>query len=705
MQLHRFDDTLANHGEQDLQIDRQAEHSMRVITEVQSVSRRINGCHVGRRAMACAAAIVMATCLSVNLHAQDITDLQGLPIDDILQADIEQLMRIHVTTAAGVKQEWFTTPAAMYVITGEDMRRTGHRTLADALRLVPGVFVGQSNAHAWTIGMRGFSGGLANKTLVLIDGRAVYDPLFGGTFWDAQDTLLEDIDRIEVIRGPGSTLWGANAVNGVINIITKSAKDTQGLFLRGGGGTEENYFGAARYGGKLGEHAWYRVWGKYFNRDHFETITGASAHDDWDNLHGGFRLDFEGDSDTFFTLQSEAYSINRFGQVSNVPVPFQHLMFSQIIDDGWASGGNVLFRVGQETANDSGWTLQTYYDRTNRRTGAGFRVFRDTADLDFRHHFMATDHHELVWGLGFRFSTDDTDPAPNIVYSPASRDLYTYSAFIQDTITLEPERWFFMIGSKFEHNSFTGFEFQPSARIWWTPNERNTLWAAVSRPVRVPSRTEQDATLTLGIADTGVLSGGPASGIFVPLDVLPNPNADSEELFAYEVGYRRQFTEDLTFDVAGFYNDYSRLLFVPPTVFGVWNNNGWGETYGAEVVATWRPSEHWRLEGSYSYVDVQIHGPILQSDEGDAPHHMIKARSYLDITDSLEFNGALYYIDNRPTSMSQAYARLDLGFTWRPNHNLELAVWGQNLLDPSHRETSPTIEVERAFIFSATLRY
>lgn len=238
--------------------------------------------HAGCRAMACAVAFGVGAMLVGVAPAQVADNLKDLPIDDILEADIEDLMRIQVTTAAGVKQEWFTTPAAMYVITGDDIRRTGHRTLADALRLAPGVFVGQSNGRSWTIGMRGFSGGLANKTLVLLDGRAVYDPLFGGTFWDVQDYLLDDIDRIEVIRGPGSTLWGANAVNGVINIITKSAKDTQGLFLRGGAGTEEHYFGSVRYGGTIGEQAWYRVWGKYFNRDHLETITGESAHDEPD---------------------------------------------------------------------------------------------------------------------------------------------------------------------------------------------------------------------------------------------------------------------------------------------------------------------------------------------------------------------------------------------------------------------------------------
>lgn len=647
--------------------------------------------------------IALLNAISISKALGQSNDRDGT---NIFKLDIEQLMNIDVTTATGTGQQWFTTPAAMYVITGEDIRRTGHRTLADALRLAPGVFVGQSNAHAWTVGIRGFSGGLANKTLILIDGRTVYDPLFSGTFWDVQDLLLEDVERIEVIRGPGATLWGANAVNGVVNVISKSARDTQGLVIKGGVGTEEQGFGAIRYGGQISEDAHYRVWGKYFNRDTFKTSTGASAHDDWDLGHGGFRFDSTGEADTFFTIQSEVYNLGRLGEMPVLAVPGAHLTFAPIIGDGWANGGHVLARFGKEKNqfNNSGWTLQTYYDRTNREQSGNFRVERDTADLDFRHAFDLGDAHEIMWGLAYRYSTDRTVANPVIMYVPASRSLNTYSAFIQDTITLAPDRWFAMIGSKFEHNSFTEFEIQPSARLWWTPDNRNTWWGAISKPVRVPSRTEQDGTLVLSFVDTGLAAGGPPSGIIVPVAVLPNPAAKSEELLAYELGYRRKINKDLMFAVEAFYNDYSRLLFVPPGLVGMWTNAGWGETYGAEFTVSWQVAPNWRMESSYSVVDVQIHGAINNQDEGNAPHHQVKFHSYFDITENLELNTAAYYVDERPTNAAGDYLRLDVGITWRINPNFDVAIWGQNLLDPAHREAS-TIEVQRAFFLQGTLRY
>jgi iron complex outermembrane receptor protein len=265
-------------------------------------------------------------------------------IQAILSADIEQLMQTEVYSVAGVAQTWFKSPAALYVITGTDIRRTGQRTLAEALRLVPGVFVGQSGSSSWIVGMRGFSSGLANKTLVLIDGRTVYDPLFNGTLWDVQDVLLEDVDRIEVIRGPGPTLWGANAVNGVINVVTKNSRDTQGLYISGGGGTHERGFGEVRYGGKINENGWFRVWGKYANRDGFETTTGADANDDWDIGSGGFRLDFEGDDDVDYMLQGNAYN-------ANIAVLTDAGMLDQ---DRWASGMNLLFRMYKDIPGESG---------------------------------------------------------------------------------------------------------------------------------------------------------------------------------------------------------------------------------------------------------------------------------------------------------------------------------------------------------------
>jgi iron complex outermembrane receptor protein len=356
--------------------------------------------------------------------------------------------------------------------------------------------------------------------------------------------------------------------------------------------------------------------------------------------------------------------------------------------DRWASGMNLLFRMYKDIPGESGWRLRAYYDRTNRRSSNNLRVFRDTADVDWRQWWHLGDRHEVMWGAGYNFTTDRVESSTTLIFDPDSRSLNTFSAFIQDTITLEKDRWFFMIGSKFEHNDYTGFEIQPSGRLWWTPNDDNMLWGAISRPIRVPSRLERDAT--------------------APFIILPNPDAESEELMAYELGYRRRFGPDFTLDIAAYYNDYPKLLFLAPVppLPTTWNNEGDGETYGGEVTAIWQAADNWRLEASYAYVDVQIHGPIIQTtDGGGAPEHQFKFRSYLDITDNLEFNSALYYVDHLPGPAAPSYVRLDLGLTWRPTNNLELAVWGLNLLEPGHRETSATIEVERSVFFQASLRF
>ncbi|HYB99854.1 MAG TPA: TonB-dependent receptor [Candidatus Limnocylindrales bacterium] len=626
-------------------------------------------------------------------------------MERLLELPLEQLMDIPVTTVAGVEQDWFRSPAALHVVTGEDLRRTGHRTLAEALRVVPGVFVGQSGSRTWTVGMRGFSGGLANKTLVLIDGRAVYDPLFGGTFWDVQDILLEDLERIEVIRGPGATLWGANAVNGVINVITRRAHDTQGFYLKAGGGNEEHVFTSARYGGKASDNGYYRVWGKYVVRDHTETMPGGDTHDEWDLGHGGFRFDYDVDEQTRVTVQSDGYDVD-FDENQRLPVPGMHLSFMRRRGHGWASGANFLARVTRDTG-ESGWSLQTYYDFTDRQQAANFEVERHTADIDVRHHFVVGGWNDVMWGLGYRYTADSTRSSPVVEFDPSSRSLETFSGFLQDTITVIPERLFAMIGSKLEHNSFTGVEVQPSGRLWWTPDDRNTLWASISRPVRVPSRTERDSTLTLGFADPGLLidPAGPPAGFIVPLQVVGDPDLKSEKVLAYELGHRIRITPELSLDTALFYNDYDDLIFVPKGTFGAWNNDGTAETFGFELSAEWRILEPWRLAASYSFVEVEVHGPVLPQDQGNAPHHLVKARSHFDVTDDVELDTALYFVDQVPTVDADEYVRLDQGITWRATDNIELALWGQNLLQETHREASPTVQIERAIYLSATVQF
>ncbi|HVZ93102.1 MAG TPA: TonB-dependent receptor [Phycisphaerales bacterium] len=628
---------------------------------------------------------------------------EPISTDQITSMSIEQLMTLPVTSVAGVEQSWFATPAALARITGEDIRRGGFRTIADSLHLAPGVFVGRTSSQNFSVGMRGFNGSLANKTLVLIDGRAVYDPLFGGVFWDVQDVLLEDLDRIEVIRGPGATLWGANAVNGVINVVTKSAKETQGAYIAGGGGTFERAFGEARYGFQIDKDSWLRVYGKWFSRDSLVDSTGATTHDDWSLGRGGFRYDHEGDDDLLLTVQADAYYTDQFGErFVNAPVPGQHVQFRTDIRDYRRAGANLLARVGQEHG-DSGWSLQGYYDRTERATDVTFEVNRDTFDLDWRQHFKLGASHDLMMGLGARYSSDDTEDGSHFVLNPKSDSFSTFSGFLQDTITLVPDRLFGMIGSKLSYNTFTGLEIQPGARLWWTPDDRNTVWASVARAVRVPSRQEEQGTLIFAYYDPGLLVGGPPAGQILSVGIQPNGGLNSEDLLAYEAGYRVRPIESLTLDLSVYYNDYEDLIYIS-SAFQPWNNNGFGETYGGELSATWSPSERWRLRAAYSYTEVQIHGPVLPADERNTPRNQAQLESYLDLTKSLELNAAIYYVDEVPEQRIDSYVRLDVGLTWHVTPNFDLTIWGQNLLEPQHREFS-TSEVERGVYVMGTIRF
>ena len=416
---------------------------------------------------------------------------------DFASLSIEELMNIEVTSVAGVGQSWFKTPAAMYVITGDDIRRSGHQSIAEALRLVPGVQVGRINSNQWSVGIRGMNSRFTTNLLILIDGRSVYDPLFSGVFWNAQDLILEDLDRIEVIRGPGATLWGANAVNGVINITTKGAKETQGGYLKTLIGTEERTITAMRYGGQVNEDTHYRVWTKYANRDNFEDAAGNDRPDDWDMAQGGFRLDIDGADNTTITLDSRIFDSGRIGEGIKFAIPPGPFTGSTRNDDGHTGGGHILMRVHQEPTENQDWTVQVYYDRFNFTDTSGLKIKRDTIDLDFRQHWVASDQHEMIWGLAFRFWDDRTRGGEAVSINPQSKHVSKYSGFIQDTVTLSPDTLFLMIGSKFEYNDFTGFEFQPSGRLSWTPDDRNTLWAAVSRPVRTPSRLSDGIVRTL----------------------------------------------------------------------------------------------------------------------------------------------------------------------------------------------------------------
>ncbi len=634
---------------------------------------------------------------------------------------LDELMAIEITSVSKKQQKLSDAAAAVHVLTQEDIRRSGATSIPEALRMVPGLEVARIDANKWAVTSRGFNGTFANKLLVLIDGRSVFTPLFSGVYWDVQDTLLEDIDRIEVIRGPGAALWGANAVNGVINIVTKKAADTQGALVTAGTGTEETGFGGVRYGAQLGENGHYRIYAKYFDRDEALDASGAATDDDWYQWRSGFRLDWERGQRDFFTLQGDLYH-GRAGQnisVLNSVAPD----FSSLTDEVDVAGGNLLGRWQRTFSATSDLILQLYYDRTERRD-AMLGEDRDTLDLDFQHRFALGKRQEILWGFGHRFTRDDIDSSFAVSFDPDQREDHLLSAFVQDEIELCPDSLRLTLGTKFEYNNYTGAEIQPNARLLWTPHPRHTLWAAVSRAVRTPSRSEDDMRINAAAIPF-------APGELALLAIFGDRNVDSEELLAYELGYRVQPREHLFFDLAVFYNDFRKLIVpgngtpffepvpAPPhlVIPLVFRNNTAGETYGGEIAAQLEVTEQWRLNAGYSYLQMQ-----LRSDDtaagvvngevraGSSPHHQYKLRSLLDLPGNLEFDTSLSYVDSLPARDIPAYLRLDTRVGWRPSEALELSVALQNLLDDRHPEFTDltgvtSSEVQRSIYAKVTWRF
>lgn len=628
---------------------------------------------------------------------------------DLKRLSLEELMNIEVTSVGRKEQRWKETPAAIYVITQEEIQRSGVTSIPEALRLAPGVEVSRVDANKWSIGVRGFGSRLSRSVLVLIDGRSVYTPLFAGVYWEVQDTLLEDIDRIEVIRGSGGTLWGANAVNGVINIITKSAKDTQGLLVTGGGGSEEKVFGGIRYGGKLGQDFSYRVYGKGFRRDGGFT-PNVSDFDDFQMGQGGFRTEWDVDERDSLTFQGDVYG-GKSGQrttISSFSAPFS----TTIEEDADLWGMNLLSRWQRALSNTSSLAVQVYYDQTFRREPS-FQERRNTFDFDFQHRFRLTERQEIIWGLGYRYTRGDTDSVPTIVISPRSRTDNLFSSFIQDEIALVEDRLRLTIGSKFEHNDYSGFEFQPSARLLWTPAERHTLWTSISRAVRTPSRVEHDLAITASL--------DPAAANFAR--VLGSKDFVSEKVFGYELGYRIQPTDYLFIDTAAFYNRYSDLLSLEPGASFVdpsgnlilpflIDNKMNAQVYGIELAADWRWVDWWRLRASYSHLQINStkrrgSGDTVTepSTEGSSPHNQFSLISFIDLPRDLQLDGVFRYVDNLPNKNVGRYFNLDLRLGWRPTANLELSLVGQNLLKAHHAEWSGGTQVQRGVYSKVTWRW
>jgi iron complex outermembrane receptor protein len=602
------------------------------------------------------------------------------------QLSIEELMQIDVTSVSRRSEPFSRAAAAVTVITREDLRRSGVASLPQALRLASSLFVARSSQRDWVITARGFAITTANKLLVLIDGRSIYTPLFSGTFWDVQDTLLEDVERIEVIRGPGATLWGANAVNGIINIITRRAADTQGgLVTVAAGSPVERGFGGVRYGGALGSEGKYRVYGKAFDRGPLELAGGASARDPARMGQGGFRAEWKPAAADGVTLQGDLYKGHE-GEAVRA--------------DTELDGGNLLGRWSRRLAAGSDLELQAYWDRTHRRIPDLFEEHRDTWDLDLQHHLALGGRHDVVWGAGFRRTRDRVGNSTAVAFLPDRRTQDLYSLFAQDEIALRGDRLHLTVGTKLEHNDSTGLEVQPNVRLAWTPVDRRTLWGAVSRAVRTPTRLDEDVRfLSSGQV---VLAGA--------------PDFQSEKLIAYELGYREQFGAGLSLDLSTFYNVYTDLrsqdLSAGGTLPIVLANNLEAETWGAELRANVQAASWWRLQGGVAWFDKHLHVKPGTSDrfggleEGNDPRQRYSLRSTMDLPGGFELDGWLRRVGRLPFPGLAAYTDLDLRLGWHANRSIELSLVGQSLLRARHAEFTaigaPGEEVPRGFYGKVT---
>lgn len=643
--------------------------------------------------------------------------------------NIEDLMNVKVTSVSKKEQRLSRTAAAIFVITQEDIRRSSATNIPDLLRMVPGMDVGQINGSTWAISSRGFNAQFSNKLLVMIDGRIVYTPYFAGVYWDTLDVPLEDIDRIEVIRGPGGTIWGANAVNGVISIFTKKAGDTRGGMVEGGGGNIDAGFATAQFGGNAGQATDYRVYSKYLNQNQNLDLNGQNGEDGWHMLRGGFRTDSVLSTKDTLTVEGDMYTA-REGELGYVLPSITSPSYVPVPEEINLSGGFIQSTWDHSFSDRSDTSLQVSFV-PYRRGDPQEPEKRRTLYLDFHHHIALGQRQDIVWGLGYSYTTDHILGGLTVSFNPSSKVLQTVNSFIQDEIALIPNRLYLTVGTKLEHNTYTGFGLMPSVHMTWSPSERHMFWAAVSRALRTPSRNDTNLVVNVG--------GSPGPGGTLDLvRFFGNPQFQNEELIAYELGYRASIRKNLSVDIAAYYDDYDRLESTEPgTPFPeatplpahlvvplMYENLLYGETHGIEVSMNWKVSDRWTLSPGYALEELHMHAEPSSADaetgrfvEGGTPHHSAQLRSQFDLSRNLAWESFASFADhltNQGLSTVEripAYTRLDTGLTWKPFEAVSFGVFGQNLLKARHLEFEDVFgsmqsgQIERGGYAKATWRF
>jgi iron complex outermembrane recepter protein len=646
---------------------------------------------------------------------------QQLP-SDLGDKTIEDLMNIQVTSVSKTEEALSRTAASIVVITQEDISRSSALNIPDLIRVVPGVDVAQINSSTWAVSARGFNARFSNELLVLVDGRPAYTQTTGGVFWDVLDLPLEDIERIEVIRGPGGAVWGANAVNGVINIITKKAADTHGALVVAGGGNVNQGFGTIQYGGGLGKKMDYRVYAKYLGDGHFPGLTGGDGGDGWHLLQGGFRADSAPSSRDTLSFEGNLYT-GREGTPGfdfpsiTAPIVEENELFVNV------GGGSIQFNWDHSFSPYSETTLESSYDTYERNDALGesHKMF----NLDFQHHFTGLRRQSIVWGLNYRYSVSDTVGGLTASLDPSNLTTQLFGLFIQDEIAITPDRLFLTLGAKLEHNYYTGFGLLPSVRAAWVPSPRSTLWAAISKTDRTPSSL--DASLQ---ANVGGFTG--PGGLPVVVRITGNRYVQDERAITYEAGYRMTVLKQLSIDVSTYFNNYTHQNTTEPGAFFLENsptpphlveplieeNLMHGETHGVEVAVKWQPTHRWTLSPGYAFEEVRMHLDPSSKDttsvadaEGSSPGHSAQLRSHLLLCHGFAWDTSVYFVGRLTDPVEASYTRLDSQLSWRFAEHASVSFVGQNLAKARHQEfvdstgSARTTEIKRSAYVKLTWQF
>jgi iron complex outermembrane recepter protein len=616
---------------------------------------------------------------------------------DLTQLSLEDLMDTKVTSVSKKEQSLSRTASAISVITAEDIRRSGATNIPDLLRMAPGVDVAQIDANTWAISVRGLNGRFSNEVLVMLDGRNVYTPTFGGAFWDVLDLPLEDIARIEVIRGPGATIWGANAVNGVINIITKKASETRGGMVVAGGGNLDQGFGTVQYGGSLGKSTDYRVYTKYFNQGQMPGLTGQDGADGWHLLRGGFRSDSRLSTKDKLMVEGDLYT-GKEGQPSTY-LPSITSPGAQDIDTRVPLSGGFLYSVWDHVFSArSDTSLKISFDRYERDDE--LLEQRRTFDVEFQHHIAWGSRQDFVWGANYRNTDSHTHGDLEFSLNPANVNMQLFSLFVQDEIALVPDKLFLTAGIKLDHNYYTGFNILPSAGVAWTPNKRQMFWAAIAQANRTPAETDTGGRITFAAFP------GPG-GVLALAGLVGNPHFDDEVLTAYQTGYRTAVLEHLSIDLAAYYGHYYKQETTEPAapffettpapphlVLPVtYENLMHGEAHGLEMAVDWKATDRWTLSPGYGFEQIHMHLDPTSRDtdsvldaEGNSPVNGAQLRSHLDLMHGVAWDASTYFVDRLRSGPIPSYTRLDTGLTWRWTEGLAMSLVGQNLVKDRHLE-------------------